>query len=37
MCGDCLVELSQCVHSYYLRRESKVTSARVDNTKTVVQ
>jgi len=21
MCGDCLVPLSECVHSYYLRQE----------------
>lgn len=37
MCGDCLIELSQCAHGYYLRRESKVTSAKVDKPKTVVQ
>lgn len=37
MCGDCLVELNQCVHGYYLRRETKNTSARVDNNSTAVQ
>ena len=37
MCGDCLIELSQCVHGYYLRRETKVTSKTLDKSKTVVQ
>lgn len=37
MCGDCLVELNQCVHGYYLRREIKNTSRTVDNNSTAVQ
>jgi hypothetical protein len=37
MCGDCLVELSQCVHGYYLRRETKVTQKPIDKSKTAVQ
>jgi hypothetical protein len=31
MCGDCLVELSECVHGYYLRRETKVTRKPIDS------
>jgi hypothetical protein len=37
MCGDCLVELSQCSHGYYLRRETKVTSKTLDNSSTARQ
>jgi hypothetical protein len=37
MCGDCLIELSQCMHGYYLRRETKTTSSRVDNSSRAVQ
>lgn len=37
MCGDCLIELSQCVHGYYLRRETKVTRTRLDKAGTAVQ
>jgi hypothetical protein len=37
MCGDCLIELSQCAHGYYLRRETKVTSKTLDKSSTAGQ
>jgi hypothetical protein len=37
MCGDCLIELSECAHGYYLRRETKVTKKVLDKSKTVVR